>query len=465
MSEVATSPQHFEEKNNHSFEGLTIDWGSTESVRLYLDRCQVSTPHHVVDMLWTKVRKMRPEIGLVVDFGAGDGRFSKFGTYNKYVGYEIEINSNAIENLPKNAILKHQCAFSTIPHKADLCVGNPPYVRNQDLPLGWRDIASNVLAQRSGLKISGLANAWQYFLLLSLISTDSNGLVALIIPYEWVSRPSVKVIRDFIKANNWEVSVYRLKDETFSRVLTSSSMTIIDKKKSSGKWRYYGETHEGKFIRLKSESGNKAGVITHSSRAQDESTPYAKRGLSPGTQKVLVLTEGERARLGLRIKQDVVPCVTSLRHVDLRTKRLNERTFNQLYRYSGSKCWLIRTDKTPSRSLRAYLDNVSESSYQTATCLKREEWWKFTMPVIPNFVLSTGFTKTRPKFLINDHQVRAVGGVCGIYNVPKKRTRLIAHHLSELDLSGKIVPHSHGLKKLEINQINTILNDAMKIET
>ena len=44
---------------------------------LYLDRCQVDTPEHLVELVWQLVRARRPTVSKVVDFGAGeiDGSF------------------------------------------------------------------------------------------------------------------------------------------------------------------------------------------------------------------------------------------------------------------------------------------------------------------------------------------------------------------------------------------------------
>jgi hypothetical protein len=69
---------------------MTRNWGAWKAVSLYLDRCKVDTPNLLVGATWAHVSKLRPKIGKVVDFGAGDGRFAKAGSFKKYVGYEID---------------------------------------------------------------------------------------------------------------------------------------------------------------------------------------------------------------------------------------------------------------------------------------------------------------------------------------------------------------------------------------
>jgi hypothetical protein len=334
-------------------------------------------------------------------------------------------------------------------------------VRNQDLPLGWRQRVSTILEQRTGVALSGLANAWQYFFLLSLATTKSNGLVALVIPYEWVSRPAAKLLREYISRQKWNVSVYRLVDTTFDSVLTTSSITLVDKAKRDDVWSYYEETSAGEYTPLASPSGAARGYIPYLSRAEARKKgPRAIRGVSPGTQKVLTLTEGERVRFGLKSRRDVVPCVTSLRALPARVKRLDHEIFKTFYQTAGQKCWLIRTDRPPSRPLREYLDAIPSENYQTSTCLEREEWWKFKMPPVPSVLMSMSFKGRFPKGVDNAIGARAVGGVCGIYNVDRSGISRIIGGLNGIDIRKRIVAHSNGLRKIEINQLNALFNEV-----
>ena len=440
---------------------LTSEWGEWESVSLYLDRCQVDTPDALVRATWAHVADARPNVGMVLDFGAGDGRFARYGAYDAYVGYEIDQDRCRDAVLPANAQLVNQCAFEDAIDDADVCIGNPPFVRNQDLPVGWRAHASQVLKNRTGLTLSGLANAWQYFFLLSLTSCKADGLVALVIPYEWVSRPSVRDLRDYIRSRGWGVRVYRLVDTTFDSVLTTSSITIIDKSVSNGDWRFFEETADGAWAEMPSESGSASGVIPYRRRGDiDAKAPRAIRGLSPGTQKVLTLTEAERVRFGLEIGVDVVPCVTTLRSVPSGVSDLNEAAFRRHFRDAGQKCWLIRTDVEPGRNLTAYLNNVPEADYQTATCLERSVWWQFNMPPLPDVLMAQSFRESYPKAIINTVKACAVGGVCGVHNLGPERAEAVATGLDGLDLKHRVVAHSNGLRKIEINQINAILLDV-----
>lgn len=444
-----------------SVRSLTKDWGSDEEVDLYLDRCQVDTPMALVERVWEQVLARRSNrLRKVVDFGAGDCRFSNHGSFTRYIGYEVDAERiKRSASLRRGVALVNECAFSSEISDASLCIGNPPFVRNQDLPVGWRERAAEVLRKRTGVEVSGLANAWQYFFLLSLASTRPDGMVAVLIPFEWVSRPSSANIRAFIQKNRWNVAVYRLVDSTFQRVLTTSSITIIDKSKSESEWSYFEETASGAFRRLPSVTSHVTGLIQYTRRGDcRDSRAFAKRGLSPGTQKVLTLAESERARLGLKVGRDVVRCVTTLRNLPSDEISLTKRAFERYYVAKGEKCWLVNVgSRTMSDKLRAYLNAVPSEQYQTSTCLARDEWWKFVMPHIPDVLVSTGFTKQYTKAVVNSASVHAVGSVCGIYAVGRNKRHNVAKQLRETNLGDGVVAHSNGLRKIEINQLNTVL--------
>ncbi len=255
--------------------------GLPDAAGLFLDRCQVDTPLSLVRQVWQTVAEARPRVGSVVDFGAGDGRFAEYGRYTKYIGYEIDPSRSGSRKLPPNARIVNACAFSKDVSGATVAIGNPPFVRNQDLPEGWRQQAAEKIQRRLGIKVSGLANAWQYFFLLSLASTVPDGLVVLVLPYEWVSRPSSKALRDFIRRKRWAVKVYRLDDETFDHVLTTSSITVVDKATGDGSWQYFREGRDG-FARMRSPTGGKHKLLPYLRSKQ--ALFRARRGLSPGTQ-------------------------------------------------------------------------------------------------------------------------------------------------------------------------------------
>lgn len=423
---------------------------------LYLDRCQVDTPDALVALAWQQVAVRRSQVGRVLDFGAGDARFAGHGTFSAYVGYEVDARRSPRIPLAENVSIERRCAFSHTAQDADVCIGNPPYVRNQDLPVGWRHMASREVRSRTGVNLSGLANAWQYFLMLALACCKTDGLVVQIVPYEWVSRPAAGPIREYILQNGWSVDVYRLPDGVFPGVLTAASITVIDKRVTSGRWRYFGLTVAGASEELPTMTGSRNGLLEY--RAALDGAPRARRGLSPGTQKLLTLTEGERVHAGLRIGSDVVRCITTLRPHAVGVPALDADEFENTFRDGGMKCWLIRTDRDPSERLLAYLAQCDQGDYDTSTCRGRKVWWKFPMPTdVPALLVSQSFKGSAPKIVRNYAMVHAVGGVAGIYNVEDEDIDDLASALRDSRLNTQVLPYAKNMLKVEINQLNTLI--------
>lgn len=324
------------ESGSNTAPNLELHAASLREDPLYLDRCQVDTPNILVELAWEQVRVRRHTIDKVVDFGAGDARFARGGSFLSYLGYEVDAARFTDAPLSERIRLINHCAFTHNDSDADLCIGNPPYVRNQDLPAGWRQMAADDVRRRTGVSLSGLANAWQYFLMLALSSVKRDGLVVQIVPYEWVSRPAAAPIRRWVEEHRWAVDVYQLPDGMFRDVLTAASITVIDKRVETGVWRFHGITTNGQIQPLPSPTSAEHGVVPY--RRTPRRGPRAKRGLSPGTQKVLTLTEGERVHAGLRVGSDVVRCVTSLRQLPAGIIQLSAEVFNAHYRDAGLKC-------------------------------------------------------------------------------------------------------------------------------
>jgi len=276
-----------------------------------------------------------------------------------------------------------------------------------------------------------------------------------VVPYEWVSRPSADPLRGYIKQNGWHVDTYRFVDPIFDGVLTTASISIIDKRNRNNQWCYHQIDKHGNILRNLSVTGSNREVLPY----EDRGKLWAMRGMSPGTQKVFTLSEGERIHAGLK-HDDVMPCVTSLREVPPELSQLTRSAFRKRFIETGAKCWLIKSHTDPiSSSLQAYLDNVPENLRSTWTCKSRESWYRYPLFDAPNLLVSTGFTSFGPKILLNSVNAHAVGSVCGIYSdISKISLPQLRAYLTGIDFEKRVVAHAKKLKKVEIRQLNAVLN-------
>ena len=84
------------------------------------------------------------------------------------------------------------------------------------------------------------------------------------------------------------------------------------------------------------------------------------------------------------------------------------------------------------------------------------------MPSIPQILVATGFRGLHTKAVGNAIKARAVGGVAGVYGVKRAVRAQLVQSLVTVRLGDRVVSHSHGLRKLEINQLNSVIQDIQK---
>jgi len=312
--------------------------------------------------------------------------------------------------------------------------------------------------EAGGPTLKKTANAFVIFLTQALLKTHDTGLVVQLVPYEWVTRPSAAELREFITEQGWNVYVYRFDADIFPTVLTTASVTVIDKATRDGQWLYGQIGRTGETRNVSQPTGSTSKIIAYSAGSKDL---YAIRGLSPGGQEIFVLTEEERLFYGLHRRKDVVPCVTSLRHIAELSGDLNKDRFESDYVSQGHRCWLIRSDReTVSLALRDYLVSVGVRWKKYSTCTNRKCWWQYKPHPVPSLLVSSGFTGKAPKVMLNSVNAIAVGSVYGVVSQGSgPPARRILQGLSSFDFRRRVVHHSNNLKKLEVRQLNTVLND------
>jgi hypothetical protein len=419
-----------------------------------LSQSQVTTPERVVSLFWQLTGERRTHLGTVLDMGAGDGRFALSGCFEKYVGVEIDRNRCVTATLPERGTILHGCVFRHTANHYDACVGNPPYVRHHDINSPWKEQTTSRLEREMVVALNKHCNLYVYFFCLALLKSHETGLVSLVIPYEWVSRPSAKALREYIRRHRWNVAVYRFKMPIFEGVMTTASISIVDKSHHDDRWEFYDIDHNYEIIKRRGITGSRHRVLDYSQRGEI----WGLRGLSPGSQKIFTLTEGQRVHFGLR-KQDVVPCVTSLRHIPPNVRVLSDSTFRKYYVEAGVKCWLIRSDRDKrSSTLNAYLDIVPKKDRQNYTCKNQSPWFKYRPHPVPRMLFGSGFTKFGPKVLVNSVKARTVGSVWGIHCGKRAPLRGLQDYLLGINFEKRVVAHAEKLKKVEVRQLNAVLN-------
>lgn len=421
----------------------------------FLGTCQVATPMDIVEGMWKIAESHLENIRGVLDLGAGDGRFSRYGKYENYLGFEVDKRRLPETPLPKNARITNADAFSKWSNDFGLCIGNPPYIRANRLDRKWRERVTKELEKRTGVRLLYTSNLFVLFMALALLRTNSNGLVIQLVPFEWVSRPSAKGLREFIQKNKWHVDVYRFNQAVFDRVLTTASIAIIDKSNTDGEWSYFQLDRDFSRTKIDHPSGSARNVLPHSDRHE---FAHALRGLSPGSQEIFAITEHERLLHGLKLDEDVCPCITSLKPLPKEVQSLTTLIFKKYYVNAGERCWLIRSDKELlSHRLQDYLESVGDGWKKYSTCTERAKWWQFRIHPIHPLLMASGFNHFGPKIVKNAAKVVALGSVYSIYAKGLSRVRLLNDRLRKFNFEAQVVSHANNLKKIEIKQLNSVL--------
>jgi hypothetical protein len=425
-----------------------------------LSESQVTTPEPIVSLFWRLSKQYRSHLTSVLDMGAGDCRFAKGGTFDRYVGVEIDRKRVAIAKPPANGKVIHGCVFRHDAANYDACIGNPPYARHHDIQTAWKERTIARLERELDVPLNKHCNLYIYFFCLGLLKSSKDGLVALVIPYEWVSRPSAKALREYIQRHRWNVAVYRFQMPIFEGVMTTASVSIVDKGKAEGRWNYYDINPAYDVVKRRGITDSRQGVLDYAKRGKI----WGLRGLSPGSQKIFTLTEGERIRTGLS-KRDVVPCVTTLRAVPRIVRTLSRAAFHKYFVQAGEKCWLIRSyGEKRSDTLNSYLESVPAPARQTYTCQNQTPWFNYLPHPVPQIFFSSGFTRFGPKVLINSVGARAVGSVWGVHADRNLPVRRLQAYLLKINFERQVVAHAKTLKKVEVKQLNAVLNAFVEQE-
>ncbi len=414
----------------------------------------------VVSLFWHLVTKYRDDLNQVLDMGAGDCRFARGGIFERYIGVEIDRKRVAIAQPPANGKIIHNCVFQHAGSNYDACIGNPPYARHHDIEHSWKNRTVARLENELGISLNKHCNLYIYFFCLALLKSRRDGLVALIIPYEWVSRPAAKAVREYIQRERWNVYVYRFQMPIFEGVMTTASICFVDKAGHDGRWQYYDITPEYRVRKRQGITDSKKGLLDYAKRGKI----WALRGLSPGSQKIFTLTEGQRVRSGLS-KSDVVPCITSMRNIPRNLRTLSHDTFRKYVVGAGERCWLIRSnEEARSVALDTYLEYVPSEHRQNYTCQHQEPWFNYEPHPVPQILFSSGFTKFGPKVVVNSVGARAVGSVLGVHGKTKIRVRRLQNYLLRINFEKRVVAHARKLKKVEVKQLNSVLNTFVEKE-
>ncbi|WP_122711157.1 Eco57I restriction-modification methylase domain-containing protein [Pseudomonas viridiflava] len=205
---------------------------------------QFATPTELANDILSYAKKIHPESQKVdfLDPAIGTGSFYSAlrnvfddRAINSAKGFEIDPHygepSKALwAETPLNVTLAD---FTTqlCDHKSNLLICNPPYVRHHHLEASEKKRLKELAYQAAGIKISGLAGLYCYFLAISHSWMTDNGIAAWLIPSEFMDVNYGKQIKEYLLNEVTLLHIHRFdpSDVQFSDALVSSAVVWFKK--------------------------------------------------------------------------------------------------------------------------------------------------------------------------------------------------------------------------------------------
>lgn len=101
--------------------------------------------------------------------------------------------------------------------KFDVLIGNPPFIRYQNFPEEYRDLAFELM-EEAGLRPNRLTNIWVPFLVISTLLLKKNGRLAMVIPAELFQVSYAAETREFVSNYYSRITLVTFKKLVFEGI-------------------------------------------------------------------------------------------------------------------------------------------------------------------------------------------------------------------------------------------------------
>ncbi|MEA3341125.1 MAG: N-6 DNA methylase [Chloroflexota bacterium] len=223
-------------------------------------------------------------------------------------------------------------------NRANLLVCNPPYVRHHHLSTDEKARLQNLVRNRVGVRLSGLAGLYCYFLLISHDWLSEGGLAGWLIPSEFMSVNYGTQIRQYLLRQVTLLHIHRFspEDVQFGDALVSSAVVWFRKQDPSAnhevKFSYGGALSEPRIARqipvadlrrankwigfFETSSGTTIGSGHKALPAKTRLLDWfdIKRGLVTGANKFFILTREQIEKHSLSM-EFFIPILPSPRYL------------------------------------------------------------------------------------------------------------------------------------------------------
>jgi adenine-specific DNA-methyltransferase len=204
---------------------------------------QVFTPPFIVsDMI-----KLIKNHGSILEPSAGDGAFTKKLDKSKLVAIEYDTKL-----AKKHNFLNIDFFAYPIENKFDTIIGNPPYVRYQDIPEETKKLLTTSLFNSIDYSIfDNRSNLYLFFIYKAILHLKDNGELIFITPRDFLKATSAIKLNEFIFKNGTITDIVELGDKKIFK--NAQPNTII--------WRFEKDNFSRKTSIIKNFIFNKGQLL------------------------------------------------------------------------------------------------------------------------------------------------------------------------------------------------------------
>lgn len=378
--------------------------------------------------------------------------------------------------------------------KPNLLICNPPYVRHHHLESADKVRLQALAGQVAGMKLSGLAGLYCYFLALSHAWMAEGGIAGWLIPSEFMDVNYGQGLKDYLLREVTLLHIHRFdpNDVQFDDALVSSAVVWFKKTPPPSGHRVtfsYGGTLERpnivKKISVADLRRTEKWTRFPKNEAEDEHDGYRladlfsiKRGLATGDNSFFILDEDRISTLNLSRKY-LRPILPSTRYIKVDEIASDDDGVPLL----DKRLFLIDCDR-PEHELERhepelwnYLQGGRESVASRYLCRSRRFWYaqekRPAAPIVCTYLGRSDHDGRPFRFLLNRSQATATNVYLMLYPQPllaqklafdPKIIRVLWEALNTINpetLLGNGRVYGGGLHKLEPRELGNVPADHL----